>query len=213
MINELFSNIINSLLDFSLSVGYIGTFIWMLIESSFIPWPSELLLIPQGALIAQGELSGTLVLFAAIIGSLAGALINYFIALHLGKSLILPLVSKYGKIFLITEKKLKKSEKYFEKHGEITTFIGRLVPAIRQLISIPAGFSKMNLKKFCLFTGLGAGVWSLILILIGYFFGSDISSELKLKIILMVFLFSVIIVLFYIFRKKKLVSKNVYSLQ
>jgi membrane protein DedA with SNARE-associated domain len=203
MIQELFSNTVNSLLEFSLSIGYIGTFVWMLIESSFIPWPSELLLIPQGALIAKGELSGIFVLSAAILGSLAGALINYFFALYAGRRLILALISKYGKMFLITGDKLKKSDKYFEKHGEITTFVGRLIPAIRQLISIPAGFSKMNLKKFCLFTGLGAGIWSLILILIGFFFGSGVSPKLKLIATLIVIIFSIIILLFYIIKKKK----------
>lgn len=200
---EFLSNAISYLLEFSLSIGYIGTFIWMLIESSFIPWPSELLLIPQGALVAQGQMSLSLILLAAILGSLAGALINYFLALYLGRPIISSLVSKYGKMFLITEEKLKKSDKYFEKHGEITTFVGRLIPAVRQLISIPAGFSKMNLKKFCFYTGLGAGIWSLILILIGYFFGSNASPELKLIATFIVLFLSLILLLIYILKKRK----------
>jgi len=203
MILEFFSSIISFLLEFSLSIGYVGTFVWMLIESSFIPWPSELLLIPQGALVAKGELAGTLVLLAAILGSLAGALVNYFLALHLGRRLALRLTNKYGKIFFLTEDKLKKSDRYFSEHGEITTFVGRLIPAVRQLISLPAGFSKMNLAKFSLFTSLGAGIWSLILILIGYFFGSSISSELKLKITLIALFFSAIVLIIHILYKRK----------
>jgi len=203
MITELFSGAISSLLAFSFSIGYLGTFIWMVIESSFIPWPSELLLLPQGALVAQGELSFSLVLLAAIFGSLVGALINYFLALYLGRPLVSLLVSKYGKMFLITEEKLKKSDKYFEKHGEITTFIGRLIPAVRQLISIPAGFSKMKLSKFCLFTALGAGIWSFILILVGYFFGSGISQELKLIITSVVLGFSLVVLIIYLIKKKR----------
>ncbi|MFH1608221.1 MAG: DedA family protein [archaeon] len=205
MLTEFFSGAINYLLEFSLSIGYIGTFIWMLIESSFIPWPSELLLVPQGALIAQGKLSGTLVFIAALLGSLAGALVNYFLALYLGRPVIEKLINKYGKIFLITEDKLIKSDKYFVKHGEITTFVGRLIPAIRQLISIPAGFSKMNLFKFSLFTTLGAGIWSFVLIYVGYTFGSNLEwiTQNKGILTLVTLLFSAVIVVIYLMWRKK----------
>jgi len=209
MFSEFFSSLVNYLLEFSLSIGYIGTFIWMLIESSFIPWPSELLLIPQGALVAQGKMSFIGIFIAGTLGSLAGALINYFLALYLGRTAINGLVSKYGKAFFLDNEKIKKSDKYFEKHGSVTTFVGRLIPAVRQLISLPAGFSKMNLFKFSLFTSLGAGIWTAILILVGYFFGSEIEPKLKIYTTLILILISLIILIVYIIYKKKKIS---YSL-
>lgn len=202
MFPEFFSDAINYLLDFSFSVGYVGTFLWMLIESSFIPWPSELLLIPQGALVAQGKLNFSGVLIAGILGSLAGALVNYFLAFYLGRRTINKLVSRYGRFLFIDEKKIINSDDYFKKHGNITTFIGRLIPGIRQLISLPAGFSKMNLSKFCLFTSLGAGIWAFILIAMGYFFGSSIPYELKTKITLTLITISFIIFIIYYLIKK-----------
>lgn len=205
MLLELFNQIVDFLLVFSLKVGYIGTFIWMTIESSFIPWPSEVLLIPQGALVAQGKLSFIGILIASILGSLLGALINYYLALHLGRRVVNHLVKKYGKIFFITNESLTNSEKYFENHGSITTFVGRLIPAIRQLISLPAGFSSMNIGKFCFYTSLGAGIWSAILIYLGYLFGNNRSIiEDNINIITFwAIIACIILVLIYLFIKKR----------
>jgi len=203
MLIEFFTSLITSLLAIVDKLGYIGIFLGMTLESSFVPFPSEVILIPAGALVAQGQMSFFLVLCAGLLGSLVGALINYFLALFLGRTTVDLLVSKYGKAFLINKESLKKSDAYFEKHGDITMFVGRFIPVIRQLISLPAGFSRMNLAKFSLFTALGAGIWTLILILVGYFFGSDISSTLKLTITSIVLLFSIIVLLFYLIRKKK----------
>lgn len=205
MLFDLLSQLINTLLLVIKELGYIGIFIGMTIESSFFPFPSEIIMIPAGTLVAQGELNFLFVFLAGLLGSLAGALINYFLALFLGRTAVDFFVSKYGRFIFITEKKLKKTDNYFKKHGHITTFIGRLIPGIRQLISVPAGFSKMNLFKFILFTFLGAGLWTLILIYIGYFFGnnSDWINYNKKLLTLVLLAFSLIIILIYLLWNKK----------
>jgi len=193
---EILLSIINRL-------GYFGIFIGMTIESSFFPFPSEIILIPAGALVARGEMVFIFVFLAGLLGSLVGALINFSLAFFLGRKTIDLLISKYGKFLFITKKKLKRSDNYFKKHGEITTFIGRLIIGVRQFISLPAGFSKMNLFKFCLFTALGAGIWTMILTYTGYFFGGDIDLTLKIIITLLLVLFSLIVVLIYLGNRKK----------
>jgi len=203
MVLEFISTFAEFLVNTIGSLGYMGIFFLMAIESSFIPFPSELILIPAGALVASGEMNFTIVLFMAILGSLFGALINYMIAYYFGRKVINKLIFSYGKFFLIKEKTIRKSEKYFNKHGEITTFVGRLIPAIRQLISLPAGFSRMNLFKFSFYTALGAGIWSAILIGIGYLLGVSVGNE-SLKIVTLVLLiFVLLVVIVYILFNRK----------
>lgn len=164
---------ISWLIELVSSLGYLGIFLGMTIESTVIPFPTELILPPAGVLVARGEMDFIVVLTMAIAGSILGALINYYAAYYLGRKTVNKLLLKYGKIFFIKEQELLKSEESFKKHGEITTFFGRLIPGIRSFVSLPAGFYKMNLFKFCLFTGLGAGLWGALLIYFGMLYGEN----------------------------------------
>lgn len=153
------------------ALGYPGITILMAIESSAIPFPSEVVMPPAGYLAAKGRLSFTWVMVAGVLGSLIGALINYWMAHWLDGWL-----RRHGRWLLIKPQALDKAEAFFRRHGEIGTFIGRLVPVVRQLISIPAGLAGMRLDRFVVYTSLGAGVWCLILTYIGYVIGQHESA-------------------------------------
>lgn len=202
---QIFHNITEIIINLVGTLDYFGIFILMAIESSFVPFPSEAVMIPAGVLVQRGEMSLILVMLAGILGSLAGALINYALALHLGRRLVNKLVSHYGKVFFIDKNSISASEAYFTRHGELTTFFGRLVPVIRQLISLPAGFSKMNLFKFSVYTSLGAAIWSIILVFLGYFFGNNQELiEKNLNLITLMVLIAILILLISIkLRKNK----------
>lgn len=167
--------VIQSLLELVHNLGYLGIFLGMTLESSFFPFPSEAVLIPAGALAAQGRMTIFTSFLMGTLGSVAGAVINYYLALFLGRRTVDSLVDKYGKFLFLNKKKLRKSDKYFDKHGEITIFVARLIPVVRQLISLSAGFLKMNVWRFSLYTALGAGIWSMVLVLVGFFFGTNFS--------------------------------------
>jgi membrane protein DedA with SNARE-associated domain len=150
-----------------LALGYPGILVLMAIESSVLPLPSELVMPPAGYLAAKGQMNGVLAVVAGTLGSMIGALVNYGLALFVGE----PLLRRYGKYVLVSGKSLDRSEAFFRKHGEISTLIGRLLPVVRHLISIPAGVSRMDLRRFVLFTALGAGVWCAVLTYLGYIIG------------------------------------------
>ena len=192
---------INWLLATILKLGYPGVFLLMAMESSVIPIPSELVMPPAGYWAAEGKMNILAAILCGTAGSLIGAYINYFAARYLGR----PLLLKYGKYVWITEEKFAKVETFFHKHGEISTFIGRLLPVVRHLISLPAGLSGMHHWKFSLYTLLGAGLWCTVLALIGYVIGEN--QELIIKhshhAVIGVIIFSALLITVYVRRHRK----------
>jgi membrane protein DedA with SNARE-associated domain len=193
--------IINWLLSTIGAMGYPGIFLLMAMESSIIPVPSELVMPPAGYLAHEGEMNIWLAILMGTAGSLLGAYANYFAAHWLGR----PLVIKYGKYVWITEEKFAKVESFFLRHGEISTFIGRLLPVIRHLISIPAGIAGMNHLRFSLYTLVGAGIWCTILAWIGYFIGKEQALIMKYshQAVIGVIIFSALLITLYVWRHKK----------
>jgi membrane protein DedA with SNARE-associated domain len=161
------SSFFHWLADTVLALGYPGIVILMAIESSVLPLPSELVMPPAGYLAAQGKMNVVTAVLCGALGSVLGALVNYGLAVFVGE----PVLRKYGKYVLVSERSLDRTEKFFRRHGEISTFVGRLLPVIRHLISIPAGMSRMNLGRFVAFTAVGAGIWCAILTYLGWLIG------------------------------------------
>ena len=151
------------------TMGYSGILFLMFIESTFIPLPSELVIPPAGYLIYQKQMNWIGVIASGTAGSLLGALFNYGIAIYFGR----PFILRYGKYFGVSENHFRKGEDFFLRHGNISTFIGRLILGVRHYISFPAGLCRMNLMKFCFYTAFGAGIWVCILAYIGYFVGDN----------------------------------------
>jgi len=202
MLHEIVDFVVNTVSD----LGYIGIFIMMFLESSFFPFPSEVVMVPAGYLASKGEMNIYIAIGAGIFGSLAGAVFNYFLAVKYGRAFL----SKYGKYVLIKEETLQKMEDFFSKHGHISTFSGRLIPAVRQYISLPAGLARMNLWKFSLYTSLGAGIWVLILTLLGYFIGQNealVKEYLQMIIITILVLLSILIFFYVRVKIKKEIIK------
>lgn len=167
------------------NASYLFVFIFMIIESSFIPFPSELV-VPPAAYIAanRGDLNIFLVVLVATGGALTGALVNYYLSLWLGRPIVYSFAdSRLGRACMVTPEKVKRAEDYFDRHGSFSTFIGRLIPVIRQFISIPAGLARMNIGKFIIFTTLGALLWNIILGGLGYWLGKTVQyPDLESKI-------------------------------
>ncbi|MDY0320610.1 MAG: DedA family protein [Arcobacteraceae bacterium] len=183
------SDIINWIVQTVGDLGYLGIFFMMFLESSFFPFPSEVVMIPAGYLAYKGEMNLAVAIICGIAGSLAGALFNYYLALKFGRAFL----ARYGKYVLIKEQTLEKMEDFFAKHGHISTFSGRLIPAVRQYISLPAGLARMDLLRFSIYTSLGAGIWVAILALLGYYIGHN---EALLKEYLHTIIISILVLLF-----------------
>ena len=194
---------LHDIIDFIVSSvsswGYAGIFVMMFLESSFFPFPSEVAMIPAGYLAHKGEMSLVLAFISGTLGSLLGAIFNYYLCYFFGREIVL----KYGKFVGITHEKMDKFEAFFNKHGEISTFNSRLIPGIRQYISLPAGLAKMNIFRFCLFTTLGAGIWCAILLVVGYFLGSNPDKQTLLTITIALLAVVAIISAIYIVKQRK----------
>ena len=188
--------IITYLVDTIGSFGYIGIFLLMFLESSFFPFPSEVVMIPAGYLAFQGDMNIFLVLIFGIFGSLAGAWFNYFLAYKFGRGFLFK---------IINQEKVTKLEEFFNKHGDISTFTGRLIPGIRQYISFPAGLAKMDYKKFTIYTILGAGIWVAILTMLGYFVGQNqkLIHKYLQEITIITIILVTILIIWYIRRKNE----------
>jgi membrane protein DedA with SNARE-associated domain len=165
-----------NMLNFYEATGYFSVFILMAMESMIFPVPSEAVLPPAGLLISQGKFTYAGVIISGTLGSIVGSLISYYIGIYGGR----PFIDKFGKYFLLDRKALESGEKYFNKHGDLTIFICRFIPVVRHLISIPAGFGKMNIWKFSIYTLIGAGLWNSILTWAGVKWG-QVGWDLLLK--------------------------------
>ncbi len=194
---EVLNQIIDFIVGLTASWGYTGIFLLMLLESSFFPFPSEVVIIPAGYLAFKGEMNFFLIIFVGVLGSIAGAWVNYIIAFKLGR--------KFLEKFICSEK-LDKMDYFFKKHGAVSMFIGRLIPVFRQYISFPAGLTKMNGVVFTAYTAIGAGIWVTILNVLGYYIGDNeelIEKYLgNISVIIMIFVVTFIIG-YYLFHKRK----------
>lgn len=199
-------DIINFIVQTVGAWGYAGIFFMMFLESSFFPFPSEVVMIPAGYLAQKGEMSFFIAFFMGVAGSLAGAIFNYYLCYFFGRNLII----KYGKYIGINEEKMQKFEAFFNKHGEVSTFTCRLIPGIRQYISLPAGLAKMNMFRFCLYTTLGAAIWVFILMVLGYYVGENeelIKEYLHIITIMLLVAVAIIIGIYFYIIKRKNASK------
>lgn len=204
-LNDTLLSLFEVLIEAMNALGYTGIFVLMALESSIIPVPSEAVLIPAGVLIARGEMSMLLALLTAVAGSMVGSLASYYFALILGRRAFSAFVRRYGRFILLDEQSILRTEQYFVRHGEITIFIARLLPVVRHLISLPAGLGRMPPSTFCLYTALGAALWAIVLLLLGFYVGENIElvHQHLTAITFIVIALSVLIVIIYVWWKKR----------
>jgi membrane protein DedA with SNARE-associated domain len=202
----------NTLLDWYMAnLNYFTIALLMLIESTFLPLPSEVVIPFAAYKAAQGDLNIFGVVFFGTVGALAGSLINYTLAFYLGRPLVYKFAeSKVGRLFLLSKEKVEHAENYFIRNGKTSTFIGRLVPGIRHLISIPAGLSKMDLRSFMLYTFIGAGIWNIILAIVGYYI-YDLRDKIFPYLDNVLYILGAVFVIFLVVKailRKKNIGKN-----
>ncbi|WP_022670348.1 DedA family protein [Hippea alviniae] len=181
--------------------GYTGIFLLMFLESTFFPFPSEVVVPPAAYLAAKGKMDIALVILSGSLGSLFGAWFNYWLSYKFGY----PFLLKYGKYVGLGKKGLDRVDKFFKEHGEISTFIGRLLPGIRQYISLPAGVARMNFFRFSLFTFFGALIWVCVLAFVGFSVGNNVQLVKKMvhEAYVYIIAFSVIVVGVYVMIKRR----------
>ncbi|MFA5753962.1 MAG: DedA family protein [Patescibacteria group bacterium] len=168
------TNLFNWILDVTQGLSYLGVGILMTIESSFLPFPSEVIIPPAAYLASQGRMNLAWIIIAGVLGSILGAVINYLLAFYLGRPLIYKLADhRLARLIFVTPEKVARAEKYFLANSNSATLVGRLIPVIRQLISLPAGFCRMPFGRFVFLTALGSLVWISILAALGYFIGAN----------------------------------------
>lgn len=184
-------------------LGYPGIFIMMALESTFVPIPSEAVMIPAGYLVQQGKMNFGVSLLCGVTGSIAGAYCNYFLALWLGR----PFILRYGKYAGVSPEKFLKVDDYFHKHGEITTFIGRLIPVVRHIISFPAGLGRMNHLRFTAYTAFGAALWVAVLLGLGYAIGQneELIKKYLTQITVALIIVCILLVVVYIWWRKRFI--------
>ncbi len=189
------------LVEFVHWAGYIGVVIATFLESTFVPIPSEVTMIPVGLLVQRGDMNLAIVLVLSIFGAVTGALFNYYIAYHYGRRFLY----RYGKYMLFDHEKMDKLDKFFAVHGEISTFTGRLIPGLRHIIAFPAGLAHMDLKKFCIYTGAGGGIWMTTLIMVGYIIGGnkELVHRYATNITIAALLGCAFLIVFYIWRHRR----------
>jgi membrane protein DedA with SNARE-associated domain len=199
--HALIDPLVEFLVEIINQVGYFGIFLGMFLESTLVPIPSELVMIPAGMAASKGSMNIYIVTIVGILGNVSGAVFSYHLASSIGRKLLL----KVGKYFFVKEQTIIKIEKFFEKHGPISVFIGRLLPGFRHFISLPAGIAKMDLKTFYFYTSAGSTIWTSILAALGFFIGEN--QELLTKnlhnIILFCVICSAVILALYFIKKRK----------
>ena len=178
--------------------GYPGIVTLMILESSFFPFPSEVVIPPAAYLAATGKMNIGMVILCGTLGSLLGAVFNYWLAMKFGR----PFFEKHGRYLLVSPNSLKKADRFFDRHGPVSMFVGRLLPGIRQYISLPAGLARMNLFAFCVATALGAGIWVLVLAGMGYWFGRNEQFVLQnLRWVTIFMVAGCVVIVFFYWRK------------
>lgn len=198
--------VVQWLVDIVRMFGYPGLFFMAFLESTFVPIPSEATMMPAGYLVYQGEMSFLAAFVVSTLGCVGGALFNYYIAYHYGRRFF----NAYGKYMFFDHDKMEKLDKFFASHGEISMLTGRLVPGLRHVISFPAGLAHMNLKKFCIYTGIGGGLWMATLLLLGYFIGGnkELIRENTPYVVAAAVTCAALMLGAYIYRHKKKAKKN-----